>query len=140
MSQEYRETTITVFGKTQVIRTERTTTIKAMETLHTRAVRNALKEAYAAVPDETKKAAKAKMQKKADKLEPRNHILNWTPEDRANYYKAAALRDAIVLVGKHKFEPAKSSYVDPRPIPVRYTDTIPDSVKEYHEYIQDALV
>ncbi|MGW6416300.1 hypothetical protein [Streptomyces sp. NPDC055055] len=45
---DYRETTVTVYGTTRTVRTERTGTVRQMETAHTRAVRTAVEELRAA--------------------------------------------------------------------------------------------
>lgn len=141
MPQQYRETTITVFGKTQVIRTERKTTITALETAHTRAVRAALTEAYAAVPEAEKQLLKKALEWRANRLEHEaTSGMPLTPEWHSTWAEIHDLRALAEVVGKHKFTPAKSCYVDPKPVPVRYTDKIPESVQPYHEYVQDALV
>lgn len=142
MHQQFRETTIAVFGQTQVIRTERKTTITMLERTHTKAVREALIAAYAAVPDAKKAALKERLEKRAAELDEKVgfDILNWTPEQKAMWQEVADLRELARIVGKHKFTPAKSNYVDGKPVPVRYTEKIPESVQAYHEYVQDALV
>ena len=50
MAKDFRETTLTVAGRTVVVRTElgRMKTQEALETAHTRAVKKALNEAQAA--------------------------------------------------------------------------------------------
>lgn len=45
---EFRETTVTVYGVTRTIRTERTGTTRQLETKHTKAVRAALTEMHEA--------------------------------------------------------------------------------------------
>lgn len=56
----YRETTVTVYGTTRTIRTERPSgTTRQLETAHTRAVRTALQELHTAGKDQALTAAKA---------------------------------------------------------------------------------
>lgn len=68
---DYRETTVTVYGTTRTIRTERTGTARQMETAHTRAVRAALEELHAAGKD--KALAAAKRTARAADAAARNH-------------------------------------------------------------------
>lgn len=141
---QFRETTITIFGEARVIRTERTGTVRQLESAHTKAVRAALSETYAAVPDERKQALKDRLNKRIAELEERQvYILSpqyKDPEQVAIRTEISAARNTLDVIGKHKFAPVKTNYVDSKPTKVRYTDKIPDSVQPYHEYIQDALV
>jgi hypothetical protein len=140
----HRETIITVFGKSQVIRTERTGTVKQLEAAHTKAVRAALVETYAAVSDVEKEALKKRLEKRIAELEPKvAYILSpeyRSPEQYALRGEIYAAQRTLADIGKHKFTPAKSEYVDGKPTKVRYVSVIPESVMPYHEYVQDALV
>ena len=138
---EYRETTITIFGKAQVIRTERKTTITVLERAHTRAVRAALVEAYESVSDKQKTELKTRLEKRIAKLEPKVRGWTVTDEQRAIRDEIYEAQRTLAVIGKHRFRPAKGQYVDGKPLPnVRFTDEIPESGKPYHEYVQDVLV
>jgi hypothetical protein len=136
----HRETTITVFGKTQVIRTEHTGTVKQLETAHTKAVRAALVEAYDAVSDKEQVALKVRLEKRIAKLEPKVRGWTVTDEQRAIRDEIYEAQRTLAVIGKHKFTPAKGEYMDGKPTKVRYVSAIPESVMPYHEYVQDALV
>ncbi|WP_338675970.1 hypothetical protein V1460_25600 [Streptomyces sp. SCSIO 30461] len=55
---DLRETAITVFGVTRIIRTERKSTIRALEMAHTKAVRDALTELHNAGKSDALRAAR----------------------------------------------------------------------------------
>ncbi|MFE4329652.1 hypothetical protein ACFRQM_09370 [Streptomyces sp. NPDC056831] len=68
----HRETTVTVYGTTRTIRTERTGTARQLETRHTRAVKAALKELHEAGKDAALAAAK-KTARAADRAVLKRH-------------------------------------------------------------------
>ncbi|CAL9611530.1 hypothetical protein SUDANB1_05637 [Streptomyces sp. enrichment culture] len=62
---DFRETTVTVYGTTRTIRTERTGTVKQLDAAHTKAVRAALTELHEAGKGDALKAAQAAAKKAA---------------------------------------------------------------------------
>ncbi|GHA94469.1 hypothetical protein [Streptomyces chryseus] len=128
---DYRETTVTVYGTTHTVRTERTGTVRQMETAHTRAVRATLEELHAAGKDQALAAAKATARKADAKA--RNH--NSGPDLIA----AQDAHRAVKRIEKRKFEapsfPNFKAMTRPHP-PVKFdldpTDTL---FADCHEFI-----
>jgi hypothetical protein len=127
-----RETVIRVFGTERTVRTEQVTgTERKLESTHQAAVKAALHEMYAAVPDADKERLADRMREQAR-----------TERDMT---AAEAMADAAKIVGRHRFNPPKSRWVDARrpPQTVRYTLSPQDVLDRHsdvtHEYVQDTI-
>lgn len=97
---DYRETTLTVFGTTHIVRTERTGTVRQLEIAHTRAVRATLESLHA--------AGKAPALAAAKKAARDAHHLAY------NHKSGPLLRDAIeadkTMKRIEKFKPTLMSF------------------------------
>ncbi|WP_327415423.1 hypothetical protein [Streptomyces sp. NBC_01233] len=127
---DYRETTVTVYGTRRTVRTERTGTVRQMETAHTRAVRATLEELHA-----TGKAgalAAAKRTARAADAKARNH------HSGPDLIAAQDAHRAVKRIEKRKFEaptfPNFKAMTRPHP-PVKFdlepTDALFDGLHEF---------
>ncbi|MEU9033783.1 hypothetical protein AB0D45_02545 [Streptomyces sp. NPDC048352] len=128
---DYRETTVTVYGTTRTVRTERTGTVRQMETAHTRAVRATLEELHAAGKGKALAAAK-RAARDAD-AKARNH------HSGPDLIAAQDAHRAVARIEKRKFEapsfPNFKAMTRPHP-PVKFDLDPTDALfADCHEFI-----
>ncbi|MEU9313427.1 hypothetical protein [Streptomyces sp. NPDC048256] len=114
----HRETTIYILGTRHTVRTERTGTVRQLESAHQKAVRTALKDLYAAVPARDKQAA-------ADRL----HEQARTEPDS---YRRSALKETAQGIGSHKFAPPTGRWAEVRRTPRTPSALTPQDVLDKH--------
>lgn len=117
MSSDFRETTVRVFGVERVVRTQRTTTVKALEAAHTKAVKAALTELTTA-PSEKRTARLAGLEKQS-RMEGRSTTGNRT-------------RAYIDHIHTPKFRAPECGWNDARKgwPKVRFSSVVPDYLDE----------
>ncbi|MCY0957712.1 hypothetical protein [Streptomyces sp. H27-H5] len=128
---DYRETTVTIYGVRRTVRTERTGTVRQMETAHTRAVRATLEELHDA--NKARALAAAKRTARAADEKARGH--NSGPDQRA----AFDANRAVAQIEKRKFEaptfPNFAAMARPHP-PVKFDlDPTDAQFADCHEFI-----
>jgi hypothetical protein len=132
-STTYRETTVTIFGVAEVVRTERTGTVAKLEREHMAAVKAVLTTRYAAHSDAEKSAAKARMEAESRELHARVRMFDYSDEAREIRGRAYGLSLTAESVGKHKFTVSHPKRLPGIP-PVRY-NLDPASVASGYDHV-----
>ncbi|SFD74470.1 hypothetical protein [Streptomyces aidingensis] len=151
---DHRETTVRVFGTERTIRTEQAGAIRTtrqLEAAHTKNVQAALREMYAAVPDQQKQTRKQELLAQAEEHrkggvkgnDPVTARYDWELLDAATVLEMTA-----ESIGRHRFAPpttAANSYATarrkppkPRPLPLEELfASLPDDGSVTYEHIPD---
>lgn len=133
MNDHFRETTVRVFGVERVIRTERKTCVKELETSHTKAVKAALEELHSSAVPAYADRIRALGREDVITEVGRTHDYHTAQKLVSRHGGASGTRALAELLitefGKRRFTAGSSEYPSMRrPFPkVRYTDA-PDGL------------